>query len=587
MPETVAEVLEFYKQYSKDTGKEAEYALTQTALIRFTVGGWGGPIPSGRKATAAAVAEGLRFLEKVPLSELENALAVQNQVFDRMGISKARRRGPRCYLKKIIDWAAKRGWIGQQPIDERPNLHRFSSPRGQRRQYKKRLTDRKIASPHTLGSRKDDFINKKLQAEIDTYSEFCTKNLTVREATVKKNLRYILCILGWLHQYKSFPLDSLSLQSIIPFVQLKLRLRDFRDEAGQIDMNQYWVAKAMAREEAKDLAVDVVQLCDEYVTFLNCHPKTHHQIMDAMLSVAKYVYRKETDSEEFANYEDIPVIQRLRKRWREVGEISKNVAPSVSYETKSVPWIQALEVLEKLRVEADLISMFYEDKRRNSFMKRRRLPKSIATSLHKFLVVGFMTLMPPDRSRTYQELEVGKTLKQGIFHMATFIPIERMQDPLQARWYIHLRPNDYKTGKTYGEWWGEVPNTQFPDGKTFYEYIARWLQEERAYLNPQHDRFFTQQDGRPFVANSLAQYIRTIFMRFTGVPVTPKEFRKMYITHLKNLGATETELEAAAAWMHHSRYMQSRTYNQQEQQAKLQPVLALNQRILQSALKGV
>ena len=63
------------------------------------------------------------------------------------------------------------------------------------------------------------------------------------------------------------------------------------------------------------------------------------------------------------------------------------------------------------------------------------------------------------------------------------------------------------------------------------------------------------------------------------MPVTPKEFRRIYVTYLKEMGATEAELEAAAAAMQHSRKMQSTVYDKQVQFEKMNPVLDLNERI--------
>jgi hypothetical protein len=45
----------------------------------------------------------------------------------------------------------------------------------------------------------------------------------------------------------------------------------------------------------------------------------------------------------------------------------------------------------------------------------------------------------------------------------------------EARYYIHLQSEDYKTGDSYGEWLGEFPNTEFPDGSRFYDYLNKWL----------------------------------------------------------------------------------------------------------------
>jgi len=73
--------------------------------------------------------------------------------------------------------------------------------------------------------------------------------------------------------------------------------------------------------------------------------------------------------------------------------------------------------------------------------------------------------------------------------------------------------------------------------------------------------------------------IKNIFLRLTKKPVTPKELRKMHVTYLKDIGASEAELKAAA-WMHHSRTMQSKIYDHQQEQDKLVLITAFNERIM-------
>ena len=67
--------------------------------------------------------------------------------------------------------------------------------------------------------------------------------------------------------------------------------------------------------------------------------------------------------------------------------------------------------------------------------------------------------------------------------------------------------------------------------------------------------------------------IVNIFEERIGIPVSPKEFRKMYVTFLKDSGASEAELEGAAWMMQHSRLMQSKIYDQQDKANKAKPAI--------------
>ncbi|MBD2055633.1 site-specific integrase [Oculatella sp. FACHB-28] len=195
-----------------------------------------------------------------------------------------------------------------------------------------------------------------------------------------------------------------------------------------------------------------------------------------------------------------------------------------------------------------------------------------------------MTLMPPDRQRTYRELVEGKTLVQGELNGSHFTPKKRMANPENAKWYIRLEAPDYKTGNTYGTWWGEVPNVRYPDGKTFYGYIDEWLNHWRQVFAPNHQYFFTQPNGKPFKASSLKELIRRVFYRLLDVPGTPHILRKMFITYLYEKQVPGHVLDSAALAMHHSRHMQAQSYNRQEQSDKLRPILTLTVELAQQAV---
>ena len=348
-------------------------------------------------------------------------------------------------------------------------------------------------------------------------------------------------------------------------------------------MQAYATAKIIAQEKAKEAAEQALSLLNGYLDFTGSGPNRKIIIIGAFINVAKYVYRDQTDHENSTDFEDIPVIKRLRIKRRELSKAAKITPPIIPHYCKSVSWNQALEVLEKLRLEADIKNLEY--KLSTGYIRsRKRYDTGIAESLQRFLLLGFMVLMPPDRSRTFQELTVGRTLKFGSYKSNRFIMASEMSNLSDAMWYIHLLPEDYKTGKAYKEWWGQVPNVTFKDGKSFYQYIELWLTKYRSCLQPNHDFFFTRFTNKtPQKSHNINSIIKTIFLKFTVKPVTPKELRKMYVTYLKDTGASEAELEAAATWMHHSRYMQKMVYDAQEQQAKLAPIMALNERILTQA----
>lgn len=77
--------------------------------------------------------------------------------------------------------------------------------------------------------------------------------------------------------------------------------------------------------------------------------------------------------------------------------------------------------------------------------------------------------------------------------------------------------------------------------------------------------------------------IKYIFIDTTGVPVTPKELRKMFVTYLNNEGASNSVLKGAAKAMHHSTRMQEQIYNSQTILEAIAPVYEFNERMHKQA----
>lgn len=206
---------------------------------------------------------------------------------------------------------------------------------------------------------------------------------------------------------------------------------------------------------------------------------------------------------------------------------------------------------------------------------------AIINDLQAFLSLAFMILIPVDRARTYYELEIGQTFVYGVYNDGKFTPVDKLQDKTQAIWYIHLMPNDYKTGKIYKEYWGRMDNIDFGDGNRLYNYIDTWINQGRQYKqNCNHNYFYRKVlNYKQLNTTNWSLRIKAIFAQETGIPVTPKELRRMYITYLNNQGATNAELKGAAQAMHHSQRMQESTYNSQTILDRIAPIYDLNEKM--------
>lgn len=167
-----------------------------------------------------------------------------------------------------------------------------------------------------------------------------------------------------------------------------------------------------------------------------------------------------------------------------------------------------------------------------------------------------------------------------------FLPIERMSNPDDARWHICLKPADYKTGKAYGSWHGEIPDFRYSDDSSFYEYLEEWLNCQRQHLNPKHQFVFSQQGGKPHTCGSLKKLVKNTLYDLVGVAVPPQALRNMFVTYLKRIGASDAVCESCALAMQHSRRMQSETYNDQLKAEKLALAFAQALSIVLNSLGG-
>ena len=348
--------------------------------------------------------------------------------------------------------------------------------------------------------------------------------------------------------------------------------------------------KFILEEKSESIAKEVVEQIQEYLNWLNLVPISKVAYLDVILSLARFLYRKEIGNPKYKEPKCIPVIREILLLKRKYEEESKSHPASVPFHLKSIPWEKCIEVVEKLRLRYEQKTTDNRSKRCKSGVEERsRTPYALARDLQDFLSVAFIVLIPPDRSRTFYELEIGRTLVSGEFEGRSFTPAHKLKNPLLAIWYIHLEMEDYKTGKRYGSYWAPVPNTQFSDGKTLYQYIDEWLSWGRtSHSSVDHNYFFRGTSNCKQLNHSgWNQRITGIFERETGVAVPPKEFRKMFVSYLKSNKASRAELEAARLAQHHSQKMQDQVYDYQEQHDKLQPIYDFNERVITEVLQDL
>lgn len=606
-------------------GDPAAISSVRTALLRFTVPGWGGPQPSGKRMKPEEIQAGLEFLKSVPLQQLQDALSVQEKIFTKLNIEGKVQRQAKYILKKFQDWAIASGHL-EPPADATPQFYRFKAKGGEAKDFwkQRRLDNRSNKQDNTayaLGKVPGDFVNDAIAKDFKDLDQFQLRVLDRKSKTTReKTQEFLIKILGWMHREEGIPLDALRLTGdpdanpLIPVVEIEPAIANFDR------LDEYWMARAKAAELVDKLAKSTVERIEKYLEWQSARHqgtsiKTEQAFLDAMTCLAKFAYRDQTNTAKARDFADIPLVARLRITRTNLRKKHPNPTRMIPLEEKLISWAEVIAVREALRKEADMDHTVYIPSRSKTGRptKRPRALSGIARSLQRFLILAFFTVVPPDRQRTFRELRIGETIKHGLFKGKKFTPADKLP-PEQARFYIHLKTGDYKTSKAYGEFIGELPNEVYPDGSTFYQYLYRWLyhgyQKEdgtwaglreamvlchprhaerlsapnaRPRIDPKtHNYFFLSTTGKGIHADCLLEIFTGFFKKFAGVPVTPHTLRHIFRTHLKDLEATSNQLESAATWMKHDVRTAEEFYTHQSDEAKLKPAADLMKSLNQS-----
>ncbi|WNZ46124.1 hypothetical protein Q2T42_30510 [Leptolyngbya boryana CZ1] len=237
---------------------EASYTLKaklKTALIRYTLPGWGLPIHRG-KATLSQTTTGIEFMKQISLLQFDQALNVQEQVFRELGLDPAAPvcRTNRSMLNKLLEFGRSQPYwnatVGSVQAETTPRLLV--------------VTQKRCKHWHRL-NRAD--ISSSLKAELDALVSFWQfqRCPPLGETSRIRLRREILDLLGWLHRVKKVPVLDLSLQILIP-------------------------SEAVHEPEA---AHQVRAMTEEYLDWLHVnistHPSTHRFAVQVLIYLAEYI----------------------------------------------------------------------------------------------------------------------------------------------------------------------------------------------------------------------------------------------------------------------------------------------------------
>jgi hypothetical protein len=434
-----------------------------------------------------------------------------------------------------------------------------------------RAAQRKLALttglPGTTGrSRQDQYglepelVTPALQAEMDALWEWMTnpapqyrdlQNVLAPEIALNR-IAVIYRRFGWLVQCKQVPVMSLSLSQLVAFTPIKTAY----------DACTSFEEHRQIERAAQRVAEHTLQLEQEHLhwqtTERQVHPGTQRFEVEAVIDVAEFLYRDETDRFKGKPYSDVPVMVLLRKQRQSLKKKAKGVPPAADMSLKWLDWDAFVRFVQQL--ESECLPYY------NSGLPRTL--SAIARSIRRYLICALLCYLPPDRQRTLRELEVGKTLLQGGFRPDGFF-----QPSDSGQWYIWLGKGDYKTAATYGESMKQIPALLVP---TLEDWLNRW----RAVFQPTHNFVFTQENGKPYTkASTFSAIIRNAAYRLTGQLLHSHLIRHMLVTYLKRLKVAPELLQNVALAMHHS----SETQDDYDERSVLEQVSPAQQLVLDLA----
>jgi hypothetical protein len=571
-------------------------SLIRTTVLRVLTCGLGGPVPEKSRMSQAEQAEALRFLETIEIGVLLQANVALDQGLKALEMAPDNYKVYHYQLRQWVNWLREQTWLplsdvmpsktgGGQPIGTFGNRYKHKVPGRSRSTRSYNMRPGKPA--YAL---REWEMPERLRQEITEFRQFRRK---LRDSTFEEYCKELTRFLGWWHRFEGIPREDLTLEKLIPLVPLQPKHSDLvalsgesEDRFLQLLVEQQYSLDQQSQTAAQQLA----NRLERYYEFQSDCLDTQHRITRVIGYFAEFVYRHEINRLGLNRraYLQIPVIKRIRDLQAILAKRLRTKSPEIPFEKRSIPWRRVFDVLKAQQRKADEPYYYFKQvvNGKEYLGRNKRKPISIAKDHQKFLILLFFVALPPDRVQGIQALELGKTLIQGTFETGEFIPIERMAEPYEARWYIKLKADQYKSGKAHGNYWGEVPNVPLGRGKTFYDYLEAWITEHRPFFKPDHDFLFVKTQthgkaiaGEPITTQGVSDHVKGAFSVYTGVTVAPQSCRSMFVSYLNQIGAAEAELEAAAAAMKHQRSTQRNHYDRQDKFSKTQPAIDYNCRL--------
>jgi hypothetical protein len=549
--------LETQKSQSKDKAS-ARLSLVKTALIRYTLPGWGFTETTQQRVTAWESYLGIKFMEQVSLAQFSQACEVQKLIFEQQEIPTTTRRTYQTALNHLLKWCETQAWWEPYRIQQ----HNFS-PQNTSEQISPTPRSR-----YGLGSVKGDILPANLERELELFREFRIQQAGVKQSTAEHNLRQVRLVLGWLHRVKGVSLDEISLTKIVPFADLDLPAPTGESTPAEVAA---FASLDLARQYISWLKEDSLEESSKS----RSHKKSSYTSADVLgifLNVARFVYRDRSRPQNLAGigkaYQDVPVMQLLRHELSQVQLEAKRLRSTEGSPEQIPEWSELLEIVEKLRQHCSISENRIRSIKNEDAPIARQILTVAANRYQYFLLAALSSYLPPQRQQVYRNLQFSNSsINKGKDPSSQNPEVSGNIYQEDGKWYIHLYADDYKTSKTYEDLLVKIPNIQYLDNRCFYQYLEEWLLEYkcpaeaeivktftglRQVYNPQHDYFFTQRNGKRYThATSFKKLLQFSSSETLGKPFTHELVKKMFANHIFRHASTRDRIEALLSSMGH------------------------------------
>lgn len=615
MYSTIAEALSAFSVAYPEKKSQVESALRHYFLPVL------GFKATKTRANATALEESWKFMSEHSLFGWDKfkVLEAVEAEFNKQNLSQKQKKSPRSFIRQFLDFAL----VPQAKIEIPVEIASKNEINTQKSvttllfdktsiQEEKKETRRANSPKITLSLKPEDYLETykqlypslseeeltiiihtelvRIYKEVNDCAQFLStkKPEPLNPQSINSWLKVIYQILGWSYDQTS-NLSHVGLMQLIPVINTNIWDNNYTVEL----QRQAWMSarevvnflenffKTYGQEAhvAKEDDLLQVNLVKTYnFNDDNCFVNKEYAkgskavFIRCLINVAKYLYKDITDKYGKKKYEDIVVIQHLQAFRNDLAKDNQAI------EKLPLTYPQSKEILLKLKEKADT---------HITKCGVRRKEVAIAKDLQTFLAFCFLVVVPPIRRRSIAELRWGITLKYGKFgEDSCFTKHTDLKNGEKPKYYYHLQPKDYKTGKTYGEFIAPLPNAEFPGGTTFYDYLNKWLFEgwrERLQVHGQtHQSVFMQvlngkdEDGHivskagdPASEYSFGSWIAHLTYKYCACEVYPNKFRHIWRTHLIEIGASKAELESFAFFMQHSEEMAAKAYTVRDIHQKL------------------